>query len=80
MIIQDGFGVCSGVPAILHFGDTVAVFILTKNVLLLFVRKIHEVTPNAIFGHHSILHFIHISLPACMQRRQVQVTCDQVWL
>ena len=47
IIIQDGFGVCSDVPAILHFGDTVAVFILTKNVLLLFVRKIHEATPNA---------------------------------
>ena len=57
MIIQDDFGVCSDVPAILHFGDTVAVFILTKNVLLLFVRKIHEVTPMHFWTSlHSSFH------------------------
>ena len=47
----DGFGACFVVPevvqTILHFGNTVAVLILAKNVLLLFVRKIHEVKVSA---------------------------------
>ena len=53
VLIRDGFGACFDVPevvqAILHFGNTVAVLILVKNVLLLFVRKIHEVTPTHFF-------------------------------
>ena len=53
VLIQDGFGACFVVPkvvqTILHFGDTVVVLILAKNVLLLFVRKIHEVTPTCFF-------------------------------
>ena len=53
VLIRDGFGACFVVPevvqTILHFGNTVAVLILAKNVLLLFVRKIHEVTPKAFF-------------------------------
>ena len=53
VLICDGFGACFVVPkvvqTILHFGNTVAVLILAKNVLVLFVRKIHEVTPNAFF-------------------------------
>ena len=48
-----GFGASFGVPevvlTILHFGDTVAVLILVKNVLLLFERKIHEVIPTCFF-------------------------------
>ena len=53
VLIRDGFGACFVVPevvqTILHFGNTVAVLILVKNVLLLFVRKIHEVTPTRFF-------------------------------
>ena len=59
VLIYDGFGACFIVPevvqTILHFGNTVAVLILVENVLLLFVRKIHEVTPNL---HRRILYFI----------------------
>ena len=50
VLIQDGFRACFVVPevvqTILYFGNTVAVLILAKNVFLLFVRKIHEVTPT----------------------------------
>ena len=53
VLVRDGFGACFVVPevvqTILHFGNTVTVLILAKIVLLLFVRKIHEVTPNALF-------------------------------
>ena len=54
VLVRDGFGACFVVPevvqTILHLGNTVAVLILAKIVLLLFVRKIHEVTPcNAHF-------------------------------
>ena len=49
MIIRDGFGVPEVVLTILYFRDTVAVLILVKNVLLLFERKIHEVTPTRFF-------------------------------
>ena len=49
VLIRDGFGVCFVVQTILHFGNTLAVLILVKNVLLLFVRKIHEVTQRAFF-------------------------------
>ena len=53
ILIRDGFGACFVVPEVvqttLHFGNTVAVLILAKNVLLLFVRKIHEVTPMRFF-------------------------------
>ena len=53
VLVRDGFGACFVVPeavqTILHFGNTVAVLILAKNVLLLFVRKIHEVTPTRFF-------------------------------
>ena len=45
VIIRDGFGVPEVVLTMLYFRDTVAVLILVKNVLLLFERKIHEVTP-----------------------------------
>ena len=44
VIIRDGFGVPEVVLTILYFRDTVAVLILAKNVLLLFERKVHEVT------------------------------------
>ena len=37
------------VLTILHFSDTVAVLILVKIILLLFERKIHEVTPTHFF-------------------------------
>ena len=50
VLIRDGFGASFVVPevvqTILHFGNTVAVLILAKNILLLFVTKIHEVTPT----------------------------------
>ena len=53
VLTRDGFGACfvvsEVVQTILHFGNTVAVLILAKNVLLLFVRKIHEVTPTRFF-------------------------------
>ena len=53
VLIQDGFGACFVVPevvqTILHFSNTVAVLILAKNVFLLFVRKIHKVTPTRFF-------------------------------
>ena len=53
VLIRDGFGACFVVPeivqTILHFGNTVAVLILAENVLLLFVRKIHKVTPTRFF-------------------------------
>ena len=53
-LIRDGFGACFAVPevvqTILYFDNTVAVLILMKNVLLLFVRKIHEVTPTRFFN------------------------------
>ena len=49
VIIRDGFGVPEVVLTILYFRDTVAVLILVKNVLLLFERKIHKVTPRAFF-------------------------------
>ena len=53
VLVRDGFGACFVVPEVVqtipHFGNTVAVLILAKIVLLLFVRKIHEVTPNALF-------------------------------
>ena len=43
VLIRDGFGACFVVPevvqTILNFGNTVAVLILAKNVLLLFARK-----------------------------------------
>ena len=52
-VLRDGFGACFVVPevvqTILHFGNTVEVLILAKIVLLLFVRKIHEVTPTRFF-------------------------------
>ena len=49
VIIRHGFGVPEVVLTILHFGDTVAELILVKIVLLLFERKIHEVTPTHFF-------------------------------
>ena len=53
VLIRDGFGACLVVPevvqTILHFGNTLVVLTLAKNVLLLFVRKIHEVTPTRFF-------------------------------
>ena len=53
VLIRGGSGACFVVPevvqTILHFGNTLAVLILAKNVLLLFVRKIHEVTPTRFF-------------------------------
>ena len=56
-IIRDGFGVCFVVPIVLHFGDTVAVLILVEYVLLLFVRKIYEVTPTRFLtSPHSSFH------------------------
>ena len=59
---RDGFRACfvvpEIVPTILHFGDIVAVLsYIGKNVLFLFVRKIHEVTPNAFLtSPHSLFH------------------------
>ena len=45
VLIRDDFEACSVVPevaqTILHFGNTVTVLVLAKNILLLFVRKIH---------------------------------------
>ena len=53
VIIRDGFGACFGAPEVVltisHFGDTVAVLILVKNILLLFERKIHQVTATHFF-------------------------------
>ena len=62
ILIRDGFRACFVVPevvqTILYFGNTVAVLILAKNVFLLFVRKIHEVTPTRFFDitAHSLFH------------------------
>ena len=45
VLIRDDFEACFVVPdvaqTILHFGNTVTVLVLAKNILLLFVRKIH---------------------------------------
>ena len=45
VLIRNDFGACFVVPevaqTILHFGNTVTVLVLAKNILLLFVRKIH---------------------------------------
>ena len=63
VLIRDGFGACfvvsEVVQTILHFGNTVAVLILAKNVLLLFVRKIHEVTPTRFLtSPHSFISYL----------------------
>ena len=61
VLIRDGFRASFVVPeviqTILHFGNTVAVLILARNVLLLFVRKVHEVTPTRFFDNR-IFYFI----------------------
>ena len=90
MLIRDGFGAYFVVPevvqTILHFGNTVAVLTLAKNVLLLFVRKIHEVTPThffditAFFISYLLNGWIDLLINHYTQNRQAQVTCDQVWL
>ena len=90
VLIRDGFGACFVVPevvqTILHFGNTVAVLILAKNVLLLFVRKIHEVTPKrffditAFFISYLLNGWIDLLINHYTQNRQAQVTCNQVWL
>ena len=73
------------VLTILHFSDTVAVLILVKIVLLLFERKIHEVTPMhffdiiAFFISYLLNSLINLLINHCTQSRQAQVTCDQVW-
>ena len=45
VLIRGDFEACFVVPdvaqTILHFGNTVTVLVLAKNILLLFVRKIH---------------------------------------
>ena len=89
-LIRDGFGSCFAVPevvqTILYFDNTVAVLILTKNVLLLFVRKIHEVTPTRFFDittffiSYLLNGGIDLLINHYTQNRQAQVTRDQVWL
>ena len=65
-IIRDGFGVFV-VPIVLHFGDTVAVLILAKYVLLLVVRKIHEVTPTRFLtSPHSSFHIFLMAGSICL--------------
>ena len=71
VLIRDGFGACFVVPevvqTILHFGNTVAVLILAKNVLLLFVRKIHEVIPTRFFtSPHSLFHIFLTAESICL--------------
>ena len=71
VLIQDGFGACFVVPkvvqTILHFGDTIAVLILAKNVLLLFVRKIHEVTPTCFLtSPHSLFQIFLTAESICL--------------
>ena len=71
VLIRDGFGACFVVPevvqTILHFGNTVAVLILAKNVLLLFVRKIHEVTPTRFLtSPHSLFHIFLTAESICL--------------
>ena len=66
-IIQDGFGVCFVVLIVLHFGDTVAVLILAKYVLLLVVRKIHKVTPmHFLTSPHSSFHIFLMAGLICL--------------
>ena len=83
-IIQDGFGVCFVVPIILHFGDTVAVLILAKYVLLLVVRKIHKVIPTrffdiiAFFISYLLNGWIDLLTISSTESGHTQLTCDQV--
>ena len=85
-IIRDDFGVCFVVPIVLHFGDTVAVLILAKYVLLMVVRKIHEVTPTrffditAFFISYLLNGWIDLLMIYSTQSADTQLTCDQVWL
>ena len=65
--IRDGFGVYFVIPIVLHFGDTVAVLILAKYVLLLVVRKIHEVTPTRFLtSPHSSFHIFLMAGSICL--------------
>ena len=71
VLIRDGFGACFVVPEVLQtilaFGKTVAVLILAKNVLLLFVRKIHEVTPTRFLtSPHSLFHIFLKAESICL--------------
>ena len=71
VLIRDGFRACfvvpEVVPTILHFGDTVAVLTLAKNVLFLFVRKIHEVTPmHFLTSPHSLCHIFIMAGVICL--------------
>ena len=71
VLIRDGFGACFVVPevvqTILYFGNTVVVLILAKNVLLLFVRKIHEVTPTRFLTSlHSLFHIFLTAESICL--------------
>ena len=71
VLIRDGFGACFVVPevvqTILHFGNTVAVLILAKNVLLLFVRKFTKL-PQHIFltSPHSLFHIFLMAESICL--------------
>ena len=71
VLIRDGFGACFVVPevvqTILHFGNTVAVLILVKNVLLLFVRKFAKL-PQRVFltSPHSLFHIFLMAKSICL--------------
>ena len=63
VLIRNSFWACFAVPevaqTILHFSNTVIVLVLAKNILLLFVRKIHEVTQTRFLtSPHSLFHII----------------------
>ena len=83
-IIRDGFGVCFVVPIVLHFGDTVAVLILAKYVLLLVVRKFLRSYPNAFFDitafffSYLLNGWIDLLIISSTQSGLKQLTCDQV--
>ena len=61
VMIRDGFGVPEVVITILYFRNTVAILILVKNVLLLFERKIHDVTPTCFFDITAFFISYHLN-------------------
>ena len=82
-ITWDGFGGCFVVPVVLHFGDTVAVLILVKYVLLLVVRNsgsyantFFDIT--RFFISYLLNGWIDLLIIYSTQSGQTQLTCDQV--
>ena len=69
---------------VLYFGDMVVVLILAKYVLLLFVRKFHEVTPTRVFDitaffiSYLLNDWINLLVIYSTQSSQTQLACDEV--